>query len=750
MRTSTILAALAVARSCLALPQSQDGLSKRADDTVSVTGVTADGVTGVRREIGELSTDKNAWNLYVLAMDKFVKSDTADILSFYQISGIHGMPCVPYSGVESNPEAIGQGACGYCTHSTGLFPPWHRAYNALYEQGFYEQVQAVVNEFSGAQKAAFQRAASGLRIAYWDWAATGAGDVPSILTQQKVTVPSPNGGSQSIDNPFYAYKFQVLNEAATGGYPWINWQNTLRYPTSGDASSVSDISSFVDNVKSAFTSVQALTYKMLLNCGKWEEMADDSARTSSDGCSAGLESIHDQIHMNIGGNGHMGDLGHASFDPIFWLHHTNVDRLASLWQIAQDKTWYTAGSSGVPTFTSPANEQAGGDYPLAPFYKDAGSQTFWTPNDLEDWTRLHYTYPEASNGLDTSKDSVIAAINKLYGTQTISTSSSTSSAVSSPTSAVSSTTSASAVVSSSAAASAVLSSSASVPAGVSSRGSAVISSRGSAIASPAIPSSFPSVQFGNASSTSRNGLPGLPTALPTLSLPTQLPSLSSLVPSLPSNLPDLLTPGGRQYDWACNVVAERMGLGGSFIIYVFFGDVPKDSSKWGTAKNLVGTHGVFGSKTMTAKSGWLVSGSVSLTAALVEKIAHGSLKGLDATFVEPYLAKNLNLAVKKASGEVVDNKNVPGFEVKPVSAKVTPAKDSRSAPVFGTPQGLGNGATGNFGYSGTFGSSGGFYGSNYGSGSGSKSGSGSSLSVGSSPQPTCIPQVEYVYEYTYV
>jgi len=183
-----------------------------------------------------------------------------------------------------------------------------------------------------------------------------------------------------------------------------------------------------------------------------------------------------------------------------------------------------------------------------------------------------------------------------------------------------------------------------------------------------------------------------------------------------------------------------MGLGGSFIIYVFLGDVPSDSFTWGSASNLVGTHGVFASSAMTATTGWLVSGSVSLTAALVEQIAHGKLKGLDTVIVEPYLSANLNWAVKKATGEVVANNAVPGLEVTVVSSTVTAAKSSKSAPIFGSPETHGNitsGLTG--GYSGSS------YGSSYGLGSSYPIGA-----TNSSGQNVCLPQVKYVYEYVHV
>ena len=41
--------------------------------------------------------------------------------------GVHGRPYIPWDNVSgANNE-------GYCTHSSILFPPWHRPYLALFE-----------------------------------------------------------------------------------------------------------------------------------------------------------------------------------------------------------------------------------------------------------------------------------------------------------------------------------------------------------------------------------------------------------------------------------------------------------------------------------------------------------------------------------------------------------------------------------------------------------------------------------------
>ena len=48
--------------------------------------------------------------------------------------------------------------------------------------------------------------------------------------------------------------------------------------------------------------------------------------------SSALEGLHDRVHIWVGG--HMSMIPFASFDPIFWAHHANIDRLWARWQLA--------------------------------------------------------------------------------------------------------------------------------------------------------------------------------------------------------------------------------------------------------------------------------------------------------------------------------------------------------------------------------------------------------------------------------
>ncbi len=45
---------------------------------------------------------------------------------------------------------------------------------------------------------------------------------------------------------------------------------------------------------------------------------------------ASLESYHNVVHAWVGGT--MNDITHSPFDPIFWMHHAEIDRIWSIWQ----------------------------------------------------------------------------------------------------------------------------------------------------------------------------------------------------------------------------------------------------------------------------------------------------------------------------------------------------------------------------------------------------------------------------------
>ena len=65
---------------------------------------------------------------------------------------------------------------------------------------------------------------------------------------------------------------------------------------------------------------------------------------------AQVEDLHNRVHVWVGG--HMGLIPFAAFDPIFWAHHTMIDRLWRLWQLRHGNSTIPAGllDDALPPF----------------------------------------------------------------------------------------------------------------------------------------------------------------------------------------------------------------------------------------------------------------------------------------------------------------------------------------------------------------------------------------------------------------
>jgi tyrosinase len=75
--------------------------------------------------------------------------------------------------------------------------------------------------------------------------------------------------------------------------------------------------------------------------------AVEAATTYTD-FATGLEDVHNFVHGWVGGaTGTMSFLDRAPADPIFWMHHANIDRLWSIWQKSPQ------GAGKNPTLAAP-------------------------------------------------------------------------------------------------------------------------------------------------------------------------------------------------------------------------------------------------------------------------------------------------------------------------------------------------------------------------------------------------------------
>ncbi|EER39225.1 tyrosinase [Histoplasma capsulatum var. duboisii H88] len=196
---------------------------------IPVTGVQSGkgphGEIPLRVEIHDLQKDIHKWSLYVLALRIFYDRPADHPKSYFQISGIHGMPYLPWNGEEV--PRNGPKPTGYCTHSTVLFPSWHRPYVVLYEQLIQEIIATeILPKIPQNDKDydKYKTATETFRIPFWDWAAPPPESQQEIInkwlppTSQEKKVPNlVPGFPQVIDNPLYQYVLKPQGGKATFG-----------------------------------------------------------------------------------------------------------------------------------------------------------------------------------------------------------------------------------------------------------------------------------------------------------------------------------------------------------------------------------------------------------------------------------------------------------------------------------------------------------------------------------------------------
>ncbi|APA06690.1 hypothetical protein sscle_02g014600 [Sclerotinia sclerotiorum 1980 UF-70] len=378
-----------------------------------ITGVT----TGInsntkarpfRQNINDLQNNTPQWSIYIQALQAMqAENEYTNGLSYFQLAGIHGRPYVAWDGVN---QAIGAPTTGYCTHDSVLFTTWHRPYLALFEQVLASYAQKIAKTYISTLYPSYQAAADNLRIPYWDWGSTP--NMPSVVNVATVSIVTPSGATTYVNNPLFRYNFQnkPLNQQqfppgdSDGMLAQYNW--TVRNPDY--LGGQSDFNAANTNLQNAGLGDQVWTAVMK------SKNFNNFATMASSGSS--IESPHGAVHVLVGGAyGHMSFLSYSGFDPIFWLHHANVDRVLSMYQAINPSTYITSLTDYYGTYTIPPGSVDTASTALKPFAID--SSTFFTSNTCRSMSQFGYSYPEIMDWNMTSTQMtsyVTGRVNALY------------------------------------------------------------------------------------------------------------------------------------------------------------------------------------------------------------------------------------------------------------------------------------------------------------------------------------------------
>jgi tyrosinase len=288
-----------------------------------------------------------------------------------------------------------------CPHGNWWFPPWHRGYLGWWEQ--------TVREFSGDPNFAFP---------YWDW--TAQPYVPNEFWKGLLNPANPAYISNwtTFQNTFTApmNKFYAnLSAAQTAQLQQRNngpgtpnfataagfWANTpgMFFPPA-QARSLTQSAPYFDAATQKDVSIdticEALSTKFFSGPtpgsvttskgnGFGSPQCAQHSMTVGFGIMEGLP--HNNVHNDVGG--FMGDF-FSPVDPIFMMHHSNIDRLWSLWAAMQQQR-------GLPTLPTGAAYTAWAQEQFLFYINSQGQQV--TQNHAGDYATIgqfNYTYSRGS------------------------------------------------------------------------------------------------------------------------------------------------------------------------------------------------------------------------------------------------------------------------------------------------------------------------------------------------------------------
>jgi tyrosinase len=415
----------------------------------------------VRRSLLELQKDYENGNKKPLedlmrAWKGIKELPADDAKSFFKLGGFHGEP---FRGGGWGSSAYWG---GYCNHGNVLFPTWHRVYLL--------KVEEALQSIQGCED---------VMLPYWDETDESSiqNGIPWSLTNENFELD----GVQ-VPNPLRSFVFpkNIVDNVQGDNYLYSKPKGyeTKRYPLSGLVGTEKDRAA-TDAHNAAYTDYSnnvtilnknilnwlnssivvegkviptnvAKKYKDCLNAPNYTVFSNT---TSAAEWNANLEegtipvvpveSPHNSIHLAIGGcdlptydrspidgaNGDMGENDTAGLDPIFYFHHSNVDRVFWLWQKKHGFTNHleiipeypgtnTVDSQGPTPGVAP-NSWLTLESPLNPFIKteDGKDRPYNSLDCINSERQLGITYSVGS--LDESGQPMLAQQVKDYSTKTI-------------------------------------------------------------------------------------------------------------------------------------------------------------------------------------------------------------------------------------------------------------------------------------------------------------------------------------------
>ena len=271
-----------------------------------------------------------------------------------RICGIHGntfKPCDPEVLCPTDPVIVSQlaktGEPFYCAHSVEPFITWHVPYLHEFEK--------LLNIFNYSKNQTY------IALPYFDICQQNCDY--SFMNRPEITILYDNNEKITIRNPLASATYYP---AGCGGVKTPIQRNGF-------------LNAQTDQEKKQLNTIRRQLYNTL-HAKTYEEFSSQlvtAMKTYKPYGYVPLETPHNAIHNIIGGKGgNMSDISISAFDPIFWLHHCNMDRFFYNWLM------YVREHSAYKDIFSANSWNA----TLAPFTNSYN--TFGWQNDTDKFIRL--------------------------------------------------------------------------------------------------------------------------------------------------------------------------------------------------------------------------------------------------------------------------------------------------------------------------------------------------------------------------
>jgi tyrosinase len=344
-------------------------------------------------------TRKNAWNhngtfdntdllWYAKAVQVMQNSPVSNPISWWSYAAIHGeflillIPPPDPGGTDyrylnwTNINYISPSAAldqlpstdlttlfwDQCQHGTWFFAPWHRGYLAAIENILRD---IIVKELNGP---------SDWALPYWNYLnqtpANPESNIPPAFTVQQL----PDGTANPLYVPErYGKKINVggsdVEDAVNDECQWDTVYNDGAIP----------FPSGIGNLTGNFYGGGETNFEP---GGKLKGDLEDNPHNGVHGMVGGNRNNDDDDQMGL-----MGVPNTAALDPIFYLHHANIDRMWAAW----NETGKNANSPKPAWLKGPT---AQGDRRFAMPIDTKGTPWYYTPEDVQVTTDVKY-YGEA-------------------------------------------------------------------------------------------------------------------------------------------------------------------------------------------------------------------------------------------------------------------------------------------------------------------------------------------------------------------